>query len=450
MEAETVDPPVGEPSAAPSRPLSGADLAVVSVLAVLVWALVIAVGRVGGIELESQGRVLVLYTPPILGGYRPDEDALRFLVPLVLGLLLVAVLPPLARLRWRTVLAIGPAATLVWWVAVASVEGLGGLIRGLYVAEEYDSARPLFSSDLRQFLATFTDELPGYSVQVRGHPPGVPILLAGLDRIGLGGERWVAGITLVVAASAVVAVLIAVREVVDEDTARRAFPFLVLAPSATWMAVSFDALFAGVAAWFVALVVLAARRSGRRSDALAVGAGLLAAASIMFSYGLVLLGCVVIGVIVANRAWRTVGVVAATALAVTLAFVPLGFWWITGLEATRVEYETLAYVDRPYAFFLVANLSAWFLAIGPATVVALALLRDRRLWLLVGGGVAAVLVANLSGLSKAEVERIWLPFTVWVVPAAAVLGGRRWSTRGWLAAQAAVPVVLAWFIRAHW
>mgnify|MGYP006976401301 CR=1 FL=1 len=36
----------------------------------------------------------------------------------------------------------------------------------------------------------------------------------------------------------------AVREIAGEATARRALPFLVLAPTATWMVVSFDALFA--------------------------------------------------------------------------------------------------------------------------------------------------------------------------------------------------------------
>ena len=33
--------------------------------------------------------------------------------------------------------------------------------------------------------------------------------------------------------------------------------------------------------------------------------------------------------------------------------------------------------------------------------------------------VAAILAADLSGLSKAEVERIWLPFAVWLPPAPA-------------------------------
>jgi hypothetical protein len=42
--------------------------------------------------------------------------------------------------------------------------------------------------------------------------------------------------------------------------------------------------------------------------------------------------------------------------------------------------------------------------------LALFRLRDRQLWLLVGAALTAVLLADVSGLSKAEVERIWLPF----------------------------------------
>jgi methylthioxylose transferase len=44
-----------------------------------------------------------------------------------------------------------------------------------------------------------------------------------------------------------------------------------------------------------------------------------------------------------------------------------------------------------------------------------------------------VAAADVSGLSKAEVERIWLPFAVWLLVAVARLpaGDRRW----WLAGQ---------------
>jgi len=55
--------------------------------------------------------------------------------------------------------------------------------------------------------------------------------------------------------------------------ARRAAPFLVLAPCALWVATSADALFAGVSAWAATAVILATARRGRRSDLLAIGGG---------------------------------------------------------------------------------------------------------------------------------------------------------------------------------
>jgi len=45
-----------------------------------------------------------------------------------------------------------------------------------------------------------------------------------------------------------------------------------------------------------------------------------------------------------------------------------------------------------------------------------------------------VVAADLSGLSKAEVERIWLPFAVWLLVAVAHLPAH--THRWWLAGQA--------------
>jgi len=56
--------------------------------------------------------------------------------------------------------------------------------------------------------------------------------------------------------------------------------------------------------------------------------------------------------------------------------------------------------------------------------------RDARvvLWL-VAGAVLASAVADTSGMSKAEVERIWLPFVPWLTISCALLpdGWRRWG-----------------------
>ena len=50
-----------------------------------------------------------------------------------------------------------------------------------------------------------------------------------------------------------------------------------------------------------------------------------------------------------------------------------------------------------------------------------------------------MLVASVSGMSKAEVERIWLPFAVVVMAAALLPAGSR---RGWLLVQAVTALLV--------
>jgi hypothetical protein len=51
-------------------------------------------------------------------------------------------------------------------------------------------------------------------------------------------------------------------------------------------------------------------------------------------------------------------------------------------------------------------------------------------------------------LSKAETERIWLPFMVWLTAAGALLPPR--SHRGWLALNVAGALLLNHFILTNW
>ncbi|WP_198029105.1 hypothetical protein [Actinoplanes sp. N902-109] len=73
--------------------------------------------------------------------------------------------------------------------------------------------------------------------------------------------------------------------------------------------------------------------------------------------------------------------------------------------------------------------------LGPAVLLPLA-------------AVAAVLAADLSGYSKAEVERIWQPFAVWMV-AGAVLIPAGWRRR-WLVAQAVVALLVNHVLLTTW
>ena len=78
----------------------------------------------------------------------------------------------------------------------------------------------------------------------------------------------------------------------------------------------------------------------------------------------------------------------------------------------------------------------------------LAWVRERRVWVLVGSALICIAVADLSQHSKGEVERIWVLFFPWVVPATVVLGRRSARAQnGWLVAHAATALVLqAWLV----
>ena len=419
------------------------------------WAAIVAIGRWWGLRLIAQGTRLVLPTPPVLGVPGPGLT-LRLLIPIGVGAVLIAATPTVVRrLSWRWLLVAAVCGAAVWSVSVALVDGPGGLTRGPSWNSEYGTDVPAVAAAPGHFLRTFEHEIGNYEIHVRGHPPGMVLLLAGMDRAGLHGPGWEAALVIGVGASAVAAALVAARELAGERVARRAAPFLVLAPAAVWIATSADAFFLGVTAWGVALLVLAIGRDGRRSDRLALAGGVILGLGLMLSYGVVLVAIIPLVVAFPSRRWRPLALATAGAAVVLAGFGLLGFSWIGGLLATRHEYQVLD-LQRPYRYFVVNNLSAWALALGPATAVALVRLRDRRLWMLVGGGLAAALVADLSGLSEGEVERIWLPFTIWVLLAGAVLAGGqglapRWrAAQGWLALQAASAIVLVSLVTTQW
>ena len=138
------------------------------------------------------------------------------------------------------------------------------------------------------------------------------------------------------------------------------------------------------------------------------------------------------------------------------AFAAAGFWWYEGYEQVTVRYyqEGEYGLLRPYEYWVWGNLAALLLVLGPAVVAGLrrAAWRPRAvphaLLALAAAGLIAIAVADLSGLSKSEVERIWLPFAVWIVPLAALLP--RPSARWWLLAQATLALVINHLLLTVW
>jgi hypothetical protein len=414
--------------------------------AVTLWALLIGTAAVWGAILLSTDDRLLLGAPPLMGRLDPRVGGIA--LPATLAVLALWSAPRLAAtLPWRQLLWASFAAAVAWAVALALVDGLPGLVRPLETRFEYLHDVPLVGSP-GGFLDGFVEDIDRYTTHVRSHPPGFLLALWSLDRVGFGGSGAAAALVIVGGAAATPAVLVGLRATVGEAHARAAAPFVALAPAAIWIASSADALFAGVAAWSAALSILATGDKGSRSDALALAGGLLFGAALFLSYGVVLLALVPLTVAVARRRHRPIVIGATGTALVLLALGAAGFSWSEGLSATHREYAESIARFRPYAYFLVANVGAFAVAVGPATAVALSRLRQAGVWLLVGGALAAAAVANLSGLSKGEVERIWLPFAPWVIAACAALSAER--RRRWLAAQLSTGLVVQALVRTSW
>ncbi|MEU2348099.1 hypothetical protein [Modestobacter sp. NPDC049651] len=431
-------------------------------LAVLVVGVAVDVVVRVGRHLTDTGTVLHLLGGFLLRGeYGPAETAHTWL-PVTVAVVVVAAGPALAhRVRWWVLLPGSAVLASGWAVALALASGWYRLYAPLAVRYEYPHDVPRIGS-VGEFLRTFTDSVPAgsadpWTTHVAGHPPLATLAFVALDRLGLTGLSWAAAMCIAGGALAVPAVLVGVRAVVGEDAARTTAPFLVLAPLALWVATSADALFAGVAAWGVALVAAAAAHEGGPGrDVRALAGGLLLGAALFLSFGLTALGLLVLGVVLVHRSrlsaggvLRVLAVAAAGVLVVVLAFAAGGYWWLDGFSAAGDRVRTgPSYADRPFGFFVVANLAAAAVAVGPATVGGLAALRRSRLAVLPLAALAGVLASDATGLVRGETERIWLPFYVWLLPAVAFLPARQ--RRFWLAAGAVVAIWVETHVRTEW
>lgn len=413
----------------------------------ITWVVLIATASLWGNELVAHEPRIRLASPPLFARFEP-QISLWVAPALILAAFALVYLPPaVSKLRWSRVVWLIGLVAIVWPAALALTDGPSGITRGLESSHDYLDAVPRVDS-LATLGASFVDEIARFPIHVQGHPPGFLTLLTLVDRAGLGGSGWAAALVLFGAALAPVAVLVVIRDVMDEAAARRAAPFLVLAPAAIWIGTSADAFFAGIGAAAVAAAVVASSRDGRRRIAVSASAGTLGAMALLLSYGLVLLAVVALPLLVARRAWDVIAVSAVTTVVLLILTAAVsGFNIVEGLAATQERYLAGVSQHRPFSFFLVANLAAFALALGPA-VFAPTRGIPSRLGPLALGALAAVALADLSGFSKGEVERIWLPFAPWLLWVAAF--AERWSLRTRLTLQVAVGLGLELIVVTPW
>lgn len=411
----------------------------------------VVVAAVWGRHLLDDGVELYLAAPPFAGEWDLQWPSGMW-VALALGVAVVIWWPLLVeRITWRALLVASATVSFAWTVALAGSGGLDGLSAPLTTRFEYlPFART--STSAADLLRQWTTLLPDAPTHVQGHPPGTVLGFIGLDRLGA-GDLAVALVVVAIGATAAPAALIALDRTAGRDAARRAAVFVGLAPAVVWAGTSVDGMAMGIAAWAVAAGAVAATTDDRRLAAGAgAAAGLLAGALLTMTYGApTLLGplwALAIWTALRRRPWP---LVAATAglLVPVVGLAAAGFDWFSGFSATHDAYRAGVASVRPGSYFVFANVAAVAVAVGPAAVVGVAGLRDRRAWLLVGGALAGLAAADLSGLSKGEVERIWLPLVPFVVIATCSLRGVV-ARRGWLAGQLGLAVVLQAWLRSPW
>lgn len=376
-----------------------------------------------------------------------------------------------ARLPWRRLLLTSYGASLGWMTSLALVSGTSGIADRLNHSYEYlPAARNI--NDVPAFLSEFVSRIPIDSVDsygisnnwpthVAGHPPGATLFFVLLTRVGLGDGFTAGSIVILIGASTAAAVLVTLRALGAEDAARRVAPFLVLTPAAIWMAVSADGMFGALAAWGLATLALAAT-AGTRRRLIGFGllSGLLLGSCMMVSYGLPLLGLLALGVLLAARSWHPLPIAAGAALLPVLAFVPFGYsWWKAYPVLTQRYWDGLA-PRRPGLYWTWGDLALLLFSGGALLGAGIAVLGwrllaqrrasraapdgvavrsdpDRAVLILAAAGVLIVLIATSSQMSRAEVERIWLPFVPWITLSLALLPER------WRRVGLALPIVSA-------
>jgi hypothetical protein len=472
VDSEPSESAVSEQPPRVSRRGLAYDLTAVAAVLLLVGAAV-AVGAY--LNRPNSGVVIFAATAPLFGDWLPHiGPGTPFAI--VIALLVVWWGPTLAaRISWPRLVTLGYFSTVAWTFALAMIDGWSrGLANRLTIEQEYLHEVPGIT-DIPLMLRTFSSRIldfqpNSWTTHVSGHPPGATLVFVWLDRIGLSGGGCAAVVCVLAGSLVAVSVPMTLWALDRADAARAVLPFLVLFPGAIWIGASADGLFAGVTSTGIALLALAARAfRSRRGYApiLAIFSGLLLGFGIFLSYGLVLLGILALAVGWLGRSIKTLIYAISAALLVVALFAWSGFWWLDGYHLVVERYYQGVAVVRPYSYWVWADLASLAIAVGPAVAVGLRrtaadaflskpwrgnpfgrVARHDPILLLVLSALIIIMMADVSGLSKAETERIWLPFGVWLLCATALLPqpSRRW----WLAAQAVVALVVNHLLLTFW
>jgi hypothetical protein len=395
------------------------------VLLAATLAVLAAVVALGMVVRFGFGRSLGSALSPFVMGYKPDL-AWPMAIAVALAAGLVAAVPRALRLPAPAFAAGLLAAALA--LALAINAGRNGptdwdvVFRlgedGSFEAiNEYLPGLPALSYGVPFFLDRFAELVPTLPINVSGHPPGLLIVLHGL---GLTTPARMAALCIACAAAVAPLTYALGRSLLAEPAARIAGLLAVACPCLLLFGTtSADAVYAAAGTAAAALLV-ARRPAARVAGVLALGLGTLLTWT--------LLAIAAWATLVALRREgprRALGLAVLCGAGVLAVLGTLagryGYDPIGSLRALEDAYRASTARLRPYWFWVLGSPTAWMLMVGPPIVLA-AVAAARRRAPAAMALAAVVTIAAVGGYTKAETERIWLPFVPLACVAAAEAG----------------------------
>lgn len=411
---------------------------------ILVAALTVLVG----LAIKDASNGLGTALPPFVMFWAPRVD------PLVTVSILVAVgavaltrlllartrRPPVfAAATFGLTLVLGLSLNLAHsgirgWTAVFTT----GIDGSREAHNEYLPGLPALRHGFAYYLRHFPGLLPHLPIHVQGNPPGP---LIALDLLGV--RTPVELTVLCVGLGALTAPLAydLARTLGGEERGRLAAALTIFAPGLLLFGVtSVDYAFASLGLAAACLLV-------RGHPAVRLAGAAVAAVATFFSW--LLMAIPVWAVIVVFRREGTRRALACAILSASLIValnaslvLVTGYDPVATLRSLNRIYQHGIANSRPYVYWVFGSPVAWALMLGLPT----AWLALRSL----GRGdpaaialAAIVLVSAVLGLTKAETERIWLPFVpLAAVAASAALSSRRLGGTLWLLIAQALGVEL--------
>lgn len=400
-----------------------------------------------GLSIRAATEGLGAPLPPFFAIWDPLADSAALLWVPLLGLSLLGAVALLRSSIGLGAFLLGALvlALLARLAVAAAREGVDGwyAVFGLdpEAGNEYLPAVPALESlGLRDFFDRFAELSPTLPIHPSAHPPG---MLLTIDAFGLDDPRGLAAFSIGAGALAVPLTYVLGRRVgLDGRAARAATLLLAFSPAAMlYGVVSTDAMYATLGTG--AAVLLLDPRLGVR-----VLGGLVLAFASFFHWALLALGAFAAVVTLLRRGPRPAIELALIAGAVVLGFYGVlhavsGFDPIGAIRAAGEAYDLGISNARPYLYWLFGSPVAFAVALGLPTAwyAARSLGTGNEAAIALA---AIIAVSVLIGLTKAEVERIWLFMGPLAAVAASVLVPERRmpAILGFLAAQALATSLL--------